>query len=164
MSHSPRLDYQALDPKSVKALGQFSQRRRQRPGPAVARDREPAHQPDQWLRILHRHALADLIKQGVEPRRINAVAGWREAHRFFSDQERAALAWAEAVNAVPHRSPSDDEFAEVKRYYSDAQIASLTFAVAAIPFLEHAQRELPHAGAGGAVLGGLGLRRPSAAG
>ena len=44
----------------------------------------------------------DLVKQGCEPRHLNALAGWREAP-FFSARERAALAWADAVNALPGR-------------------------------------------------------------
>lgn len=56
----------------------------------------------------------------------------REAARFFSDAERAALNWAEAVNAIPLRTPSDADFDAVKRHLSDAQIADLTFQVGAI--------------------------------
>ena len=65
-------------------------------------------------------------------RHVNAVAGWREAHRFFDARERAALNWAEAVNAVPHRVPSDADLEEARRHFSDAEIAELTFAVGAI--------------------------------
>ena len=75
---------------------------------------------------------SDLIKQDIDARHLNAVAGWREAPRFFGDRERAAFGWAEAVNAIPHRSPSDEEFEAMKRHFSDAQIASLTYAVGAI--------------------------------
>jgi len=129
---SPRLNYHALAPKSAKALAQFSHAA----GSALdARLRELVN-----LRISQVNGCAfcidmhwaDLLRQGVEPRQVNAVAGWREAHRFFSDKDRAALGWAEAVNAVPHRTPSDAEFAEVKRHFSDAEIAELTFCVGAI--------------------------------
>jgi alkylhydroperoxidase family enzyme len=75
---------------------------------------------------------AVLVKQGLEPRHINAMAGWREAHRFFDEKERAAFAWAEAVNAIPQRTPSDAEFEAVKRHFSEAEIADLTFSVTAI--------------------------------
>lgn len=75
---------------------------------------------------------AELVKHGVDPRHVNAVAGWREAARFFTEAERAALNWAEAVNAVPRRSPSDCDFEAVKRHLSDEQIADLTFVVSAI--------------------------------
>ena len=56
----------------------------------------------------------------------------RFTQRFFSPRERAALAWAEAVNAVPHRTPSDAEFGEVREQFKDSEIAELTFAVGAI--------------------------------
>jgi alkylhydroperoxidase family enzyme len=78
---------------------------------------------------MHSHAL---LQQGVDPRHINTIAGWREAHRFFSPRERAALAWAEAVNAIPHRTPSDAEFAELREHFKDNEIAELTFAIGAI--------------------------------
>jgi AhpD family alkylhydroperoxidase len=132
MSHSARLDYHALDPKSTKALSQLSY--------AAGNGLDSRLRELVNLRISQINGCAfcidmhwaDLVKQGVEPRQINAVAGWREAHLFFSDKDRAALAWAEAVNAVPHRTPSDAEFEDMKRYFSDAQIASITFAVGAI--------------------------------
>jgi AhpD family alkylhydroperoxidase len=73
----------------------------------------------------------DLIKQGVDPRHANAVAGWREA-TFFSDRERAALRWAEIVTATPHSDVSDEEFASLQAHFSDAEIAELGFAIATI--------------------------------
>src|SRR4051812_14000116 len=47
-----------------------------------------------------------LIKRDVDPRHLNALAGWREAP-FFSERERAAFGWAEAVNALPQRDDTD---------------------------------------------------------
>lgn len=129
---SPRLDYHALSPKSARALGQLSFAAG---GTLEKRLKELVN-----LRISQINGCAfcidmhwaDLLRQGVEPRRVNAVAGWREAHRFFDEKERAALGWAEAVNAVPQRTPSDAEFEAVKQHFSDAEIADLTFSVTAI--------------------------------
>jgi alkylhydroperoxidase family enzyme len=73
----------------------------------------------------------DLIKQGAEPRHLNAIAGWREAP-FFSALERAALNWAEAVNALPHTYPTDDDFAQLKEHFTDNEIAELSYAIAVI--------------------------------
>lgn len=132
MSHDPRLDYHALDTKSTKALSQLSF------AAGTALDRKLHEMVNLRISQINGCAFcidmhwADLLKQGVDPRTVNAIAGWREAHRFFGERERAALAWAEAVNAVPHRSPSDEEFDAMRRHFSDAQIASLTFAVGAI--------------------------------
>jgi AhpD family alkylhydroperoxidase len=73
----------------------------------------------------------DLVKQGVDPRHLNAVAGWREAP-FFSERERAALNWAEAVNALPLIDRTDDAYVELKEYFGPEEIAELCYAVAAI--------------------------------
>jgi AhpD family alkylhydroperoxidase len=132
MSNEPRLNYQAAAPKATQALVAFSMAA----APSIdARLRELVN-----LRVslingcalcMDMHA-ASLLKQGVDPRHIHTVAGWREAHRFFTPRERAALAWAEAVNAVPHRTPSDAEFADMREHFKESEIAELTFAVAAI--------------------------------
>jgi AhpD family alkylhydroperoxidase len=73
----------------------------------------------------------DLIKQGVDPRHANAIAGWREAP-FFSERERAALGWAEAVNALPHKDDTDVAFRAVKEHFTDAEIAEMGYAISAI--------------------------------
>ncbi|WP_313175395.1 carboxymuconolactone decarboxylase family protein [Massilia sp.] len=73
----------------------------------------------------------DLVKQEADPRHLNAIAGWREAP-FFSARERAALRWAEAVNAIPHSTPTDEDFAELRAQFSDNEIAELGYAIAVI--------------------------------
>ncbi len=73
----------------------------------------------------------DLLGQDVAPRHLNALAAWREAP-FFSERERAALAWAELLNAIPAKDPGDDDFARVKAHLSDEEIVELGYAVGAI--------------------------------
>lgn len=73
----------------------------------------------------------DLIKQDVSARHLNAVSAWREAP-FFSERERAALHWAEVVNAIPVKDPSDADFAQLKAQFSDAEIVELGYAIGAI--------------------------------
>jgi AhpD family alkylhydroperoxidase len=72
-----------------------------------------------------------LLRQDANPRHLNALSAWREAP-FFSERERAALAWAEQVNAIPHSEPSDQDFALVQQHFSDTEIAELGYAIAAI--------------------------------
>ncbi|MBK0394904.1 carboxymuconolactone decarboxylase family protein [Ramlibacter algicola] len=128
----PRLDLHALAPQAARAGVQFSH------SAGATLDRRLRALVDLRISQINGCAFcidmhwADLVRQGMDPRHANAVAGWREAGRFFSDAERAALNWAEAVNAVPNRAPSDDDFAAVKRHLSDEQIADLTFVVGAI--------------------------------
>nr|WP_315595670.1 carboxymuconolactone decarboxylase family protein [uncultured Cupriavidus sp.] len=73
----------------------------------------------------------DLIKQGVDPRHLNAIAGWREAP-FFDARERVALAWAEAVNALPHRDDTDAVYPELREHFSEEEIAQMLYTIAAI--------------------------------
>jgi len=132
MSQQDRLDYHALAPDAAKALVRFSF--------AANSGLEPRLRELINLRVsqingcafcIDMHGAA-LLKQGVDPRHVNLVAGWREAHGFFSDGERAALNWAEAVNSLPHRGAQDADLREIRRHFSDAKIAELTFAVGAI--------------------------------
>jgi AhpD family alkylhydroperoxidase len=73
----------------------------------------------------------DLIKQGADPRHLNSIAGWRESP-FFSERERAALAWAEAVNALPHKDDTDAAFRAVKEHFNDEEIAQMGYAISVI--------------------------------
>jgi AhpD family alkylhydroperoxidase len=73
----------------------------------------------------------DLIKQDCNPRHVNAVAGWREAP-FFSDRERAALGWAEAVNALPHQDNTDAAYPALAEHFTPNEIAELGYAIAVI--------------------------------
>lgn len=128
----PRLNYHAAAARSAQALVAFSR--------AAAPSLDKRLHELVNLRVsqingcafcMDMHAAA-LLKMDVDPRALHVLAGWREAHRFFDERDRAALAWAEAVNAVPHRAPSDAEFEEARRHFSDAELAEITFAVGAI--------------------------------
>lgn len=73
----------------------------------------------------------DLVRQGLDPRVLNAVAVWPEAP-FFSERERAALRWTEIVNGQPHADASEEEFARVSEHFTQTEILELCYAVAAI--------------------------------
>jgi AhpD family alkylhydroperoxidase len=62
--------------------------------------------------------------------RIYALNAWKETP-FFSDRERAALAWTEAVTRIGE-GVSDALFAEASGQFSEKELADLTWAVAAI--------------------------------
>ncbi|QTF56318.1 carboxymuconolactone decarboxylase family protein [Stutzerimonas frequens] len=67
---------------------------------------------------------------GETEQRIYALSAWRETP-FFTDRERAALAWAEANTLLP-QGVSQQRFEEVREYFSEAQLANLTLAIATI--------------------------------
>jgi AhpD family alkylhydroperoxidase len=72
-----------------------------------------------------------LMKMDINPRHLNAIAGWREAP-FFTERERAALGWAEAMNALPQHDATDSAYLELEKHFSQEEIAELCYAVAAI--------------------------------
>jgi len=57
--------------------------------------------------------------------------GWREAP-LYSDRERAALAWAEAVTRVTEGHVPDDVYEEARRQFNETELANLTLAVTTI--------------------------------
>ena len=130
--HTARLPYHQLSSKAFMGLVNLSETIKK--GPLGLRLTELV-----FLRVsqingcaycmdMHWHVL---VKDGVAPRHLNAVAGWREAP-FFSDRERAALRWAEVITATPHSDASDAEFAQLQAVFSDAEISDLGFAIAVI--------------------------------
>lgn len=73
----------------------------------------------------------DLLKQDAKARHLNALAGWREAP-FFSARERAALGWAEALNALPQHDDTDAAYAVLAQHFNPTEVAELSYGVAVI--------------------------------
>lgn len=74
---------------------------------------------------------ADARKNGESERRLYAVAVWRETP-FFTDKERAALAWTEAVTLLPETHAPDDLYQEILKYFNEKEAVDLTFAIITI--------------------------------
>jgi AhpD family alkylhydroperoxidase len=70
-------------------------------------------------------------KLKVAPAKLDLVATWREVN-LFSARERAALAWTEALTLMPVRSIPEEVDEEVRKQFSNTEIAFLTTAVGAI--------------------------------
>jgi AhpD family alkylhydroperoxidase len=68
---------------------------------------------------------------GETEQRIYALSAWRETP-FFSDRERAALEWTEAVTLVGETHVPDDVHARVTAHFSEEELVALTFAVVVI--------------------------------
>jgi len=62
---------------------------------------------------------------GESEQRLYALNAWRETP-FFSDRERAALAWTEAITLVSETHVPDSAYEEVKKYFSEKEIIDLT--------------------------------------
>lgn len=78
-------------------------------------------------RCLDMHS-KDLRAQGETEQRLYLLDVWREAP-VYSDRERAALAWAEAVTKC---NVPDEVYQEVKEQFSEKELIDLTFATITI--------------------------------
>ncbi|MGL6234008.1 MAG: carboxymuconolactone decarboxylase family protein [Segniliparus sp.] len=74
----------------------------------------------------------ELRKLGVAEEKITLVPVWDEVDAFFSERERAALAWAETVTRVAETHVPDAAFAEVSAHFTEKEIADLTVAIGLI--------------------------------
>ena len=73
----------------------------------------------------------DARQSGETEQRIYALNAWRETP-FFTDRERAALEWTEALTRLTESHVSDDLYQRVSRQFSEPELVALTFAVVVI--------------------------------
>jgi AhpD family alkylhydroperoxidase len=73
----------------------------------------------------------DLRAAGETEQRLYSLDAWRECP-YYTDRERAALAWAEAVTRIAEGHASDQVYEEVRPCFSEKELSDLTLAVAAI--------------------------------
>jgi len=73
----------------------------------------------------------DMRAAGETEQRLYVLEAWREAP-FYSERERAALAWAEAVTLLTNKDVPDDVYEHARSQFSEHELAILTLAVVAI--------------------------------
>ena len=73
----------------------------------------------------------DLRALGETEQRLYSLDAWHECP-FYSERERAALRWAEAVTNLPDGHVSDEVHDQVRAQFDDQGMANLTFVVATI--------------------------------
>jgi AhpD family alkylhydroperoxidase len=73
----------------------------------------------------------DARKRGESEQRLYLLNAWREAP-VYTDRERAALAWTEAVTLISETHAPDDVYNEVRTHFSEAETVNLTMLIATI--------------------------------
>jgi alkylhydroperoxidase family enzyme len=76
------------------------------------------------------HATA-LRKAGMDQRKLDTLAAWRESP-LFDERERAALGWAEALNAIGSAPVPEAAFEAARRVFDEREISELAFTAAMI--------------------------------
>jgi AhpD family alkylhydroperoxidase len=70
----------------------------------------------------------DAIHIGETPQRLYSLPAWKECP-YYTDAERAALAYAEAVTKIPQQEVTDEVFNTLSQHFTKAQIADITLAI-----------------------------------
>lgn len=78
---------------------------------------------------IDRHA-KDARANGETEQRLYALSGWRET-TFFTNRERAALEWTEALTLITEGHASDDVYAEARKEFSEQELVNLSIAIVA---------------------------------
>jgi alkylhydroperoxidase family enzyme len=128
----PRMEYWKVTPGAFKAMSSLETYLRE-----SGLDKSLLHMvklprlPDQRLRLLHRHAL-----EGRPRRRRKRAAPLRPGRLarspYYTDRERAALEWTEALTNITDGHVPDAVYDAVRGHFSEKELADLTWAVAAI--------------------------------
>lgn len=73
----------------------------------------------------------ELRADGESEQRLYLLSAWRESP-FYSERERAALAWTEAVTLVANSQVPDDVYEQARAQFSEEELVNLTLALVAI--------------------------------
>lgn len=73
----------------------------------------------------------DARARGESEQRLYLLPAWREAP-LYSERERAALAWTEAITAISENDVADELYAATRLHFSEKELVDLTLAVIAI--------------------------------
>lgn len=73
----------------------------------------------------------DLRAEGETEQRLYGLDAWRESP-YYTDRERAALAWTEAVTLVTQGHVPDEVYEAVRRHFDEKELSNLTLVISTI--------------------------------
>ena len=78
--------------------------------------------------VMHAH---DARKNGETEERLLLLDAWRESS-FYTERERAALAWTEALTFVHETGAPDDVYDSLQAHFDEKELIQLTLLIGAI--------------------------------
>jgi AhpD family alkylhydroperoxidase len=128
----PRLDFYKANPAAIKALLGVEERigKSALEKSLTELVRLRASQINGCAYCVDMHT-SDARKGGETERRLATVVVWRETP-FFTDRERAALEWTEALTLVSQDHVPDAVWHAVRPHFNDEELVDLTLLVSAI--------------------------------
>ncbi|HEV7684874.1 MAG TPA: carboxymuconolactone decarboxylase family protein [Pyrinomonadaceae bacterium] len=129
---SPRIDYSKVAPGALRAMFGLETYVRSSGLEESLLDlvRMRASQINGCAYCLDMHS-KDARAAGETEQRLYVLNAWREAP-FYTERERAALAWTEALTLVAEDHVPDEVFNEVRPHFSDEELAGLSLAIVSI--------------------------------
>jgi AhpD family alkylhydroperoxidase len=128
----PRLNFYKAGPDAIKALAGLEQRisKSGLEKPLIELIRLRASQINGCAYCVDLHG-ADALKGGESARRLLALTVWQETP-FFSDRERAALEWTEALTLIAATHVPDEVWQRVKPHFTPEELVDLTLLITTI--------------------------------
>ena len=128
----PRLDYTKASPDAYKAMSQLEAvvRHSGLDGKLLELIKIRASQLNGCAFCIDMHT-KDARLNGETEQRIYALDAWRETP-FFSEKERAALAWTEAITNIQQGHAPESVYQDLRRYFSEAEVMNVTLAITTI--------------------------------
>jgi AhpD family alkylhydroperoxidase len=129
---NPRLDYSKVDPSASHAMMSLQSYvdLSSLPQGLLELVRMRASQLNGCAYCLDMHS-KDARVEGETEQRIYLLDAWREAP-IYSDRERAALEWTEAVTLVAQSHVPDTVYEKVRQLFNEKELVELTMAIIAI--------------------------------
>ncbi|WP_317901418.1 carboxymuconolactone decarboxylase family protein [Cerina litoralis] len=128
----PRINYSEVAPEAVKAMVGLEKYMEnsglERPLYELVKLR--ASQINGCAYCIDMHT-KDARKAGETEQRLYALNAWRETP-FYSERERAALAWTEELTVISENDVPDSLYEHVGTYFSEKEMIALSMAVIAI--------------------------------
>ncbi|MBR0934672.1 carboxymuconolactone decarboxylase family protein [Bradyrhizobium jicamae] len=128
----PRMNFYQAAPETIKALTAV-ETQIQSSGleqSLIELVRTRASQINGCAFCINMHTL-DARKRGETEQRLYLLNAWRES-LVYTDRERAALAWTEAVTRIVETRAPDDVYEELRKHFSDAEAVNLTILIGTI--------------------------------
>ncbi|HET7550514.1 MAG TPA: carboxymuconolactone decarboxylase family protein [Gemmatimonadaceae bacterium] len=128
----PRIDASKIDPKAMHAMLGLEHYSHESglEAPLLELVKMRASQINGCAYCLDMHS-KDARAAGETEQRLYVLNAWREAP-FYSDRERAALAWTEAVTLISKDGVSDELYAAAREQFSENELVALTIAIVTI--------------------------------
>jgi AhpD family alkylhydroperoxidase len=127
-----RLDFFKSNPADIKALMAVEEQISKGSLDVILKElvRLRASQINGCAFCLDMHVI-DARKAGETERRLATVSAWRETP-FFTERERAALEWTEALTLVAQSHVPDSVWEAVRPHFDDKELTELTLLVTSI--------------------------------